>query len=123
MNTRLPVLHPATDKGFVYVSRIGNAYKIGFTRNGLRRRIRDSGGELVLTIKTGQNPSVLEYLINNRFASKRLPDYNDKDGGKREWFALTAEDLAWLEGLAEFISKPQDTVLAEDHAKTPQLAV
>ena len=97
---RLPLLPKARDAGYVYVVRSGEAYKIGFTRNGIKRRVRDADGQLVLTIAAGQRPSVLEYIINNRFAAKRLPDYRSNAGGKREWFALDREDLDWLRGLS-----------------------
>jgi hypothetical protein len=123
MSTRLPDLQPTTDQGVIYVSKQGDAYKVGFTRKGLKRRVRDSGGILVLTIPTGQAPSVLEYIINRRFAAKRLPDYKDNDGGKREWFALDAADLVWLRGLAQFISDPQDRVEIEGHPKPLQVAL
>ena len=98
INERLPVLPTSTDSGCVYVVKCNDAYKIGFTRKGLTRRVRDAGGVLVLTIPTGQLPSVLEYAINRRFAAKRLPNYKNNDGGKREWFALDADDLSWLRG-------------------------
>jgi hypothetical protein len=98
---RLPQLPQTTDKGIIYVVQRGEAYKIGFTRASLGRRTRDAGGVLVLTIPTGQRPSQLEYLINNRFSDKRLPDIH---GSKREWFALTPADLDWLRGLADHLS-------------------
>jgi hypothetical protein len=87
----------------VYVVRHGDAYKLGFTRQGLKRRVRDAEGELVLTIPVRQSASTLEYIINNRFSSKRIPNYNNKPGGKREWFALDDADVDWLRGLAEAI--------------------
>ena len=98
--SRLPILPKSTDAGYVYVVQRDNAYKIGFSRRDVRRRTREAGGTLVLTIRTGQRPAQLEYLINNRFADKRLPNFTDNDGGKREWFALTDSDLDWLRGLA-----------------------
>lgn len=101
---RLPILPKSTDKGTIYVIQRGNAYKIGFTRAGLARRTRESGGTLILTIPTGQRPSQLEYAINRRFSAKRLDNYLPNDGGKREWFALTESDLDWLRGLAEYLS-------------------
>lgn len=100
---RLPRLPPSTDHGYVYVVKRDNAYKIGFTRAGLARRAYDAGGTLVLTIPTGQRPSQLEYIINNRFARKRLPPQGSKPGDKREWFALGESDLDWLRGLANFL--------------------
>ncbi len=103
-NTRLPALPVSTDTGLIYVCKLNNVYKIGFTRRGLARRVRDSGGELVLTIPTGQRPSVLEYAINRRFAAKRLPSQGEKAGDKREWFALDNDDLAWLRGLASYLA-------------------
>lgn len=102
---RLPQTRKTSDKGFVYVVQRGNAYKIGFTRDGLARRTRDADGTLVLTIPTGQRPAVLEYLINNRFADKRLPPQGDKPGDQREWFALSESDLAWLRGLSGFMGE------------------
>lgn len=64
---RLPVLPTSTDHGYVYVVQRDSAYKIGFTRRGLRRRVSDARGTLVLAIHTGQQPSQLEYLINEVF--------------------------------------------------------
>ena len=87
---RLPRTRATTDKGFVYVLKRGNAYKVGFSRSNVRRQVRYNEGELLFTIPTGQRPAQLEYLINRRFAAKRLPNYNSKEGGKREWFALDA---------------------------------
>lgn len=81
----------------------GSAYKIGFTRNGLARRVRNSGGTLVFTIPVTQRPAQFEYLLNNRFAAKRLPPQGTKDGDKREWFALDDADLEWLRGLGCFM--------------------
>jgi hypothetical protein len=100
---RLPKLPLSHDTGCVYVVKRGEAYKIGFTRRGLARRVRDSGGHLVLTIPTGQRPAQLEYMLNKRFASKRLPAQGIKPGDKREWFALEPTDLDWLRGLNRFI--------------------
>ena len=104
MRARLPVLPKTTDSGVVYVVKCNDAYKIVFTRKGLKRRVRSAGGELVLTIPVKQQPSQLEYLLNQRFAAKRLPDYRDNDGGRREWFALDSDDLQWLSGLAAYLS-------------------
>lgn len=102
---RLPVLPASTDAGYVYVVKRGEAYKIGFTRSNLTRRVREAGGSLVLTIRTGQQPSQLEYIINNRFASQRLPPQGNKPGDKREWFALTESDISWLTGLGEYLTR------------------
>ena len=104
--TRLPALPKSTDRGFVYVVKRGEAYKIGFSRRSVARRTRDAGGILILTIPVNQQPSVLEYLINNRFADKRLPSQGTKPGDKREWFALTDTDLAWLQGLSYYQTHP-----------------
>ena len=97
---RLPKVRQASDCGFVYVARRGEAYKIGFSRHHVARRVCNASAVLVLTMPTGQRPSVLEYALNKRFASKRLPPQGDRDGDKREWFALTDEDLEWLRGFA-----------------------
>ena len=101
---RLPKVKQASDCGFVYVARRGNAYKIGFSRRGVARRVRDARAVLVLTIPVIQRPSVLEYALNKRFADKRLPPQGVRDGDKREWFALTDEDLDWLRGFAKSLS-------------------
>jgi hypothetical protein len=100
---RLPILPRSLDNGLVYVVKRGEAYKIGYTRNNLRRRIRACDGVLVLTIPTGQRPAVLETLIHQRFASKRTSGY----GFKREWFALDEADINWLRDLATTISSTQ----------------
>lgn len=91
--------------GFVYVAKRGIAYKIGFSRRGVARRVKDARAELILTIPVKQRPAQLEYLINSRFASKRLPSQGDKPGDKREWFALDDADLEWLRGFASFMSE------------------
>lgn len=101
---RLPALATSTDSGYVYVVKRDNAYKIGFSRRNVARRVREARGELVLTIPTGQRPSQLEYLINNRFAAKRLPPQGLVAGDKREWFALSESDLDWLRGLSTFLT-------------------
>ena len=96
---RLPKTRKSTDNGVVYVVKRGDAYKIGFSRS-LARRLRDLRGELVCTIPVGQRPAQLEYLLNNRFALKRLPSHGRRPGDKREWFALDADDIEWLQGFA-----------------------
>ena len=101
---RLPKVRQATDGGFVYVAQRGNAYKIGFSRRNVARRVRDARAVLVLTIPVIQRPSVLEYALNKRFAGKRLPSHDSRPGDKREWFALTDEDLTWLRGFAESLT-------------------
>lgn len=109
--SRLPATRKASDNGIIYVTQEGPAYKIGFSRKRLRRRVRESGGQLVLTIQTGQRPAQLEYLIANRFADKRLVGYKTNHGGKREWFALDEADLDWLRGLAVHLFKAQYVVV------------
>lgn len=113
LNTRLPVLPASMDKGFVYAVRRGEAYKIGFSREGLRRRVRDSGGVLVLAIATGQQPASLERAIHERFEGKRLPPQGAKAGDKQEWFRLDGADLDWLRGLKEHVTRAQDVGFAE----------
>jgi hypothetical protein len=120
MNTRLPSLPKSTDTGTIYVVKRGDAYKIGFTRGRLARRVRDSGGKLVLTITTGQRPSQLEYTLNRRFFAKRLSNYADNDGGKREWFALDDEDIEWLRGLSAFARQLAVTVIPAPSARLTQ---
>ena len=102
---RLPILPKSTDSGYVYVLKRGNAYKIGFSRRSVVRRARDNKAELVLTIPTGQRPSVLEHLLNAKFASKRLSAQGNKPGDKREWFALDESDLDWLRGMPRWIDR------------------
>jgi hypothetical protein len=99
---RLPTLPKSTDRGYVYVAKRGNAYKIGFSRTSVARRVHDAEGVLVLTIQTGQRPSQLEYAINRRFAAKRLPD---TELWGREWFALDESDLDWLRGLSLHVGR------------------
>ena len=101
---RLPKVRQARDSGFVYVARRGRAYKIGFSRRNVARRVRDARAVLVLVIPTGQRPSVLEYIVNNRFTAKRLPPQGDRPGDKREWFTLTDADIDWLRGFAKSIA-------------------
>lgn len=104
---RLPQMRPSSDHGFVYVVKHKEVYKIGFSRSNVPRRVRASEGELLITIPTGQMPSQLEYAINHRFAAKRLPNHKPTDGGAREWFALDAADLEWLQGFARFMEESQ----------------
>ena len=104
MPQRLPILGKSTDSGTIYVLRRDNAYKIGFSRH-IARRIKRLGGELVLTIQTGQRPSQLEYAIMRRFSHKVLRGYNNSPGGRREWFALDGQDIAWLQGLAHHVTQ------------------
>ena len=99
----LSVRPQSTDQGYVYVAQRGDAYKIGFSRRSVRRRVLECDARLVLTIRTGQQPSVLEYLINHRFTDKRLPPQGTKPGDQREWFALDASDLEWLRGLSLYL--------------------
>lgn len=101
INNRLPRLSPSSDSGVVYIVKRGSAYKIGFSRSSVVRRVRDAEGELILTIPTGQRPSQLEYAINRRFINKRLPD---SELWGREWFALDDNDLLWLRGLAAHLT-------------------
>jgi Meiotically Up-regulated Gene 113 (MUG113) protein len=82
--------------------RRGAVYKIGFSRANVERRVRDAEGELILVIPTGQRPSQLEYVINHRFAHERL---TDTELWGREWFTLNDDDLRWLQGFAEFVSR------------------
>lgn len=99
--SRLPKLPQSTDSGYIYVVRRGDIYKIGFSRSNVPRRVKASDGELVLTVETGQQPASLEREIHRKFAHKRA----DGPGFKREWFSLTADDLAWLRGLSRFMSE------------------
>lgn len=96
MNTRLPVLPRTTDHGYVYVVQLGDIYKVGFTRDGLKRRVKACFGTLVLVIPVGQQPASLEYVIHRRFAGKRA----EGPGFKQEWFKLAEEDITWLRGLS-----------------------
>lgn len=101
--TRLPRLKPApaTRFGCVYVVQREQYYKVGFSRNAIQRRARDAEGKLLFVVPAGQSPSVLERLIHQRFADKRVEDV---ELWGREWFALDAGDLDWLRGLSQFIS-------------------
>lgn len=60
----------------------------------------------MLTIPTGPRPAILESLIHQRFASKRV----DGPKFKREWFALDDSDLRWLRGLACFIDETDQQI-------------
>lgn len=100
MLDRLPPCAPTSDKGVVYVVKRGNAYKIGFSRSDVRRRVSAAGGTLILTIPTGQHPASLERAIHQQFAAKRT----EGPGSKQEWFALDAADLEWLRGLVKHVS-------------------
>ena len=80
--------HHKEQPGYVYLLKMGRAYKIGKTFNPIRRE-----GEIVLqlpeksepvhTIQT-DDPSGIESYWHTRFAEKR------KEG---EWFALTPADI------------------------------
>ncbi len=97
--SRLPTRPLSTDTGYIYVVRREEAYKVGFSRKSVPRRVKTADGQLVLTIRTGQMPSTLEHLIHHRFKDKRTTG----PGSKREWFALDADDLAWLCGLEAYL--------------------
>jgi len=107
--SRLPKLKQTKDFGYVYVARRGDVYKLGFSRRNVGRQVRERHAQLVLTIPTGQRPSVLEYLLNHRFASKRLPSQGSAPGDKREWFRLDESDLDWLRGLASHLQNTRET--------------
>lgn len=101
---RLPILPQSTDSGYVYVVQRGTAYKVGFSRASVARRVRDADGLLVLTIQTGQQPASMEREIHKRFTPKRLPSRGNKPGDKREWYALDESDLDWLRGLSAYVA-------------------
>lgn len=104
MNNRLPRLRQATGTGMIYVAQRGSAFKIGFSRASVRRRVADAAGVLVLTIPAGAQPASLERAIHIHFAAKRLPSQGNKPGDKREWYALDQADLDWLKGLVQHAS-------------------
>lgn len=110
---RLPVLPKAHDNGLIYVVLRDGIYKVGFTRDRLKRRIRACGGVLVLTIQVGQRPAMYEAMIHRRFANKRTSGPRFKE----EWFALNDEDLDWLRGLAEhnILCNPTDDTTSVQH--------
>ncbi len=90
-------MRASRNNGDVYVVERDGIYKIGFSRAQVRRRVRDIGGNLVLTIPAGDQPASLERAIHLKFTDKRTngPLF------KREWFALDDDDLDWLRGLVE----------------------
>lgn len=87
--------------GSVYVAERDGLHKVGFSREHVRRRVRNCGGSLVLEIPCNLPVSALENLIHRRFAQKHV----EGPGFKREWFRLNAQDLDWLRGLAAHLSK------------------
>ncbi len=98
MRTRLPKRPLSTDTGYIYVVKRDDAYKVGFSRKNVPRRVKAADGELVLRIRTGQMPSTLEHFIHHRFRDKRIIRH-----GSREWFTLDMDDLAWLCGLETYL--------------------
>lgn len=85
----------STRQGVVYLMRMGEFYKIGFTRISAqaRRAIFQSGSpypiEIVHEIRTAK-PEDLERSLHEQFAHKR------RNG---EWFALSPDDIEYIKGL------------------------
>jgi hypothetical protein len=77
-------------RGWVYIVKIGKAYKIGCTR-GLKGRLQDlvSGYPRLKVVHTISSHDIrkLEQRLHQQFHARHID---------REWFALTAEDIAWL---------------------------
>ncbi len=82
---------PAKNDSFVYLLKFGQHYKIGSTKN-LVRRFREiktqmpDDGEIIHQIQTG-DPDGIESYWHNYFREKRL---------KGEWFALSKEDISYF---------------------------
>ena len=89
MSARLPVTRKSTDYGFVYIAKRDDLFKIGFSRDHVARRVRECGGELILSIRIGVHPAKLERVLHHRFAEKRA----EGPLFKREWFRLNDEDI------------------------------
>ena len=85
--------------GSVYVVERNGLYKIGFSRGQEVRRARDARGRLLFTIPAGNQPSVLERIIQLRFAIRRINNHP-----RCEWFALRPDDVEWLRGLAAYLT-------------------
>jgi hypothetical protein len=83
-------------EGFIYVLRLegGDLYKIGFTRNPSSRfealRIQGPFTTQPIYLARVKNPSRAERFLHLRFASSRMA---------REWFRLSAEDIAKIKYL------------------------
>jgi len=74
-------------------------YKVGFTRQGLKRRVKACDGTLLLAMPTKQHVSALERAIHQRFKDKQV----EGPGFKREWFKLSDSDLDWIRNLNHYI--------------------
>lgn len=83
------------NKGVIYIVRVGDLYKIGFTRN-FRNRITNlrshnpNGLEILLVFSVG-NPELVERMLHRLFKSKRWSG---------EWFHLAEEDMEFLKCLS-----------------------
>lgn len=82
------------ERPYVYLVQGGSLYKIGRT-SSLPRRIHElqnmSGARInVRLVWPADDAASLEYMLHKRFGNQRV--YG-------EWFALTPQDLRWLDGL------------------------
>lgn len=80
------------EKGFVYLVRNGDLYKIGITTNLQRRLSELRPDEVVNTVKRSDYEAI-EQEIHKKFKRLRVP--------QTEYFRLTEADLAAVEALME----------------------
>lgn len=89
--------------GYVYVLELSGFYKIGSSKRPDKRYIQLSTGtpidlKVVHWLKSPYYQTV-EKQLHNRFAHKRT---------RREWFALTDEDIQWIKSLDNEGRDPDD---------------
>lgn len=80
------------DKGWVYVLKCGDAYKIGHTRSSVQQRLTGArlGNPLEVTLfhtMESDDPGRAEKYLHLCFATQRI---------RNEWFALTESNIKWL---------------------------
>ena len=83
-------------KGYVYLIKSGKYHKIGLTRRNPNARIREfttpEGVSLVHVIETS-DPDGCEAFLHDIFRDKRA---------EREWFNLSASDVAFIKTIKEY---------------------
>lgn len=105
--------------GYVYLLQSGSQYKIGFSKNHPRKRVRQ--------LRTGSPfPVFVIHWIKTEFyrrVEKQLHHRFHEKRGEGEWFALSDEDVAHIRSLNEFgrTAEEQETADAQYDAQIAKL--